>query len=69
MNKLYNTSITKNSAIMGYNKYPNLNQNQTNEILGHFFEQLLLFDEIIISTDKDNFALYFLIKNLGLTFN
>lgn len=34
--------------------------------MSFFFEQLILFDEIVISTDKDNLPLFFLIKNLGI---
>lgn len=68
MNKLFNTSITKNSPIVvnSHGIYPKLSQQQTDEILSYFFEQLLIFDEIVVSTDKDNFALFFLIQNLGI---
>lgn len=38
---------------------------QKRKILAILFEQFLLFDKIAIKIDKDNLALYFLIKELG----
>ena len=64
-NKVLNNLIIKGSPILG-SSYPKISRQETNEILSILFEQLLLFDEIIINTDKDNFALFFLIKNLGI---
>lgn len=46
--------------------YPKLTTEQEKEILAGLFEQLLIFDQITISTNRVNFALAFLIKNLGL---
>jgi len=46
--------------------YPNLTKNQELEIIAGLFEQLLLFDKIVVSTNRLNFALFFLIKNLGI---
>lgn len=62
MNRLYNNSIC-NSSILGY--FPRFTKEQEQNILATFFEQLLLFDCIVISTDKDNFSLTFLISKLG----
>ena len=62
--KVLNNLIINGSPILG-SSYPKLSKQETKEILSYLFEQLLLFDEIIINTDKDNFALFFLIKNLG----
>lgn len=63
MNRLYNNSIC-NSSILGFS--PKFTKDQEQHILATFFEQLLLFDSIVISTDKDNFSLTFLISKLGL---
>ncbi|HOZ68689.1 MAG TPA: hypothetical protein PK328_04980 [Chitinophagaceae bacterium] len=63
MNNLYNNSIC-NSSFLGYQ--PNFTKEEEQDILATFFEQLLLFDCIVISTDKDNFSLTFLISKLGL---
>ena len=45
---------------------PKFSKEEQNLILANIFEQLLLFDKIVISTDKDNYALAFLINKLGL---
>jgi len=63
MNILYNNSIC-NSSFLGY--HPKFTKEEEQNILSTFFEQLLLFDCIVISTDKDNFSLTFLILKLGL---
>lgn len=63
MNTLYNNSIC-NSSILG--DHPKFTKEQEQNILATFFEQLLLFDCIVISTDKDNFSLTFLILKLGI---
>ncbi|SFF70554.1 hypothetical protein SAMN04488033_105124 [Salegentibacter agarivorans] len=62
-NKLYNSSFTKNSFLGIAAK---LSKPEQENILAELFEQLLLFDKIIISTDKDNETLAFLIYKLGL---
>jgi hypothetical protein len=46
--------------------YPKLTPEQEKQILAGLFEQLLIFDQITISTNRVNFALAFLIKNVGL---
>ncbi|MDO9635218.1 MAG: hypothetical protein Q7J05_09340 [Paludibacter sp.] len=46
--------------------YPTLSAEQENNILAELFEQLLIFDKVIISTNRLNFSLFFLIKKLGL---
>lgn len=61
-NIIYNNSIS-NSSILG--QIPKFTKEEENNILAVFFEQLLLFDYIVISTDKDNFSLTFLISKLG----
>src|SRR5690606_10040192 len=53
-----------NSSILGF--HPKFTKEREQQILAIFFEQLLLFDSIVISTDKDNFSLTFLISKLGL---
>lgn len=63
MNILYNNSIC-NSSILGF--HPKFTKEEEQQIFSTFFEQLLLFDSIVISTDKDNFSLVFLISRLGL---
>jgi hypothetical protein len=45
---------------------PKFTKAEQDNILANIFEQLLLFDKIVISTDKDNYALAFLINRLGL---
>lgn len=46
--------------------FPKLTLSQENEIVATLFEQLLLFDKIVISTNRLNHGLYFLIKTLGI---
>lgn len=46
--------------------FPKLTTEQENAILAGLFEQLLLFDKIIISTNRVSFPLVFLISRLGL---
>ncbi|MHB0756887.1 hypothetical protein [Polaribacter sp. M15] len=62
-NVLFNNSITKGS-LLGMNT--RLTAEQESEILAGLFEQLLLFDKIVLSTDKNNLTLVFLISKLGL---
>jgi hypothetical protein len=60
--KVLNNSIGSRSTW----SYPHLTSKQEREIIAELFEQLMLFDKVIISTNRLNFGLYFLIKNLGL---
>ncbi|MCG8344890.1 MAG: hypothetical protein MI685_06980 [Chlorobiales bacterium] len=46
--------------------YSKITKFQEREIVAELFEQLLLFDKIILSTNRDNFALSFLIDKLGI---
>lgn len=62
-NILYNNAITS-SSFLGV--APKFSKPEEDNILANIFEQLLLFDKIVISTDKDNYALAFLINRLGL---
>jgi hypothetical protein len=45
---------------------PRLSKEQDLQILAELFEQLLIFDQITISTNRVNFALTFLISRLGI---
>jgi len=62
-NILFNNSITSSSFL---GMAPKFTKAEQDNILANIFEQLLLFDKIVISTDKDNYALAFLINRLGL---
>lgn len=62
-NILFNNSLTKNSFLGITTKLTGV---QEKEILAGLFEQLLLFDKIVLSTDKHNQTLVFLIAKLGL---
>ncbi len=46
--------------------YPQFNKQQSDAILALLFEQLLIFDKVTINTGRLNFALTFLIQQLGL---
>ncbi len=46
--------------------YPKLTKEQEQQIIAGLFEQLLIFDRITISTNRLNFALFFLISRLGI---
>lgn len=46
--------------------YPRLTKEQDKQIISILFEQLLIFDKITISTNRLNFALFFLIDRLGI---
>jgi len=46
--------------------YPRLTQQQEDDIIAALFEQLLIFDQIVITTNRLNFALVLLIKKLGI---
>ena len=62
-NIIYNNHIN-NSSFLG--TFPKFTKQEEDNILATFFEQLLLFDYIVISTDRENFSLFFLIKKLGI---
>lgn len=61
--EVFNISI---GSPYGFNNYPELTKEQEQEILASLFEQLLIFDKITISTNRLNFALFFLINRLGI---
>jgi len=46
--------------------YPRLTSEQEKNILAGFFEQLLIFDKVVVSTNRVNFALFFLLKSIGI---
>lgn len=46
--------------------YPTLTIAEENTIIAKLFEQLLIFDQITICVSRQNFALAFLIKHLGI---
>lgn len=60
--EVFNNSIV-NPQNLGYSR---LSIKQEQELIAGIFEQLLIFDKIIISTDRQNFALQFLINKLGI---
>lgn len=60
--EVYNTTIGKPNSF----DYPKLTKEQDQQILAGLFEQLLLFDNVTISTNRVNFGLTFLISRLGL---
>lgn len=43
-----------------------LSEEQEEQIIATLFEQLLIFDQVIICTNLENFTLYFLINKLGI---
>lgn len=47
-------------------KYPKLTKVQEQNLIASLFEQLLIFDQVIITTNTVNFALAFLLKKLGI---
>ena len=49
-----------------YWSYPELNADQENELLAQLFEQLMLFDKVVIRTNRLNFGMFFLLKSLGI---
>lgn len=46
--------------------WPTTTKQQEEQIIAGLFEQLLIFDQVTISTNRLNFALFFLIKKLGI---
>lgn len=63
-NIVFNNQLNKASVLGG--GYPKLSKSEEKELLATFFEQLLLFDHVVISTGRENYTLFFLIKNLGI---
>lgn len=61
-NKVFNNKIGNPYSF----DYKKLTKAEEIQIASEIFEQLLIFDQIIISTNKTNFSLYVLIKNLGI---
>ena len=61
-NKVFNNNIGNPYNI----DYKKLTKEQEQEIAAELFEQLLIFDQIVITTNKTNFSLYILIKKLGI---
>lgn len=47
-------------------QYPRLSKDQEQSILADLFEQLLIFDEITLTTSRINFALTFLIQKINI---
>lgn len=62
-NIVYNNHIV-NTSIIGF--YPSFTKQEEDNILAIFFEQLLLFDYVVISTDRENYTLFFLVRKLGI---
>jgi len=60
--QVLNSSFGEPSAL----DYTRLTEQQENEILAGLFEQLLLFDKIVLTTNRVNFTLLLLIKRLGI---
>lgn len=62
MNKVLNSDIASSSFIFD-NHFKS--ETRRKEIFSNLFEQILLFDKVVLSTDKDNHSLFFLIKYFG----
>ena len=62
MSEVFNNSIGSPYSFT----LPKLTKEEDRNILSGLFEQILVFDKIIISTSKVNFALVFLIDRLGV---
>ncbi len=62
MNKILNSDIAPSSLLF---KSTFDSELKRKDIFSNLFEQLLLFDNIVLSTDKDNHTLYFLIRYFG----
>lgn len=60
--KVLNTSLGSHSDF----NYPKLTEEQSKLIIAELFEQLLIFDKIILKTSRLNFTLIFLINQLGI---
>lgn len=59
--RVFNSTVDK-----GYFNYPKLSGIEEREIFADLFEQIMLFDKIYIKSGRANYALFLLIKNLGL---
>ncbi|WP_118195486.1 hypothetical protein [Albibacterium indicum] len=46
--------------------FPKVNAEVERQLVANLFEQLLIFDTVVITTNRVNYALYFLLKNLGI---
>jgi hypothetical protein len=57
------SNITNTPVIFSY---PKLTKEEEDRILSEIFEQLLIFDRITISAGRNNFALFFLVRKLGV---
>ncbi|MCB0410518.1 MAG: hypothetical protein KDD29_09890 [Flavobacteriales bacterium] len=62
MNKILNSDIAPSPFLF---KSTFDSELKRKDIFSNLFEQLLLFDNIVLSTDKDNHTLYFLIRYFG----
>lgn len=62
MNRILNSDISPSPIVFNRTYDSELKRK---DIFSNLFEQLLLFDNIVISTDKDNHSLYFLIRYFG----
>jgi hypothetical protein len=61
------SEVFNNTIGYPYNfDFPRIADKEANEIIASLFEQLLIFDRVIISTNRLNFALAFLIQRLGI---
>jgi hypothetical protein len=63
-----NSRIVFNNKIeTGYGfTYPKFSEIERRELLADIFEQILLFDKIVIKTGRLNYTLFFLINELGI---
>jgi hypothetical protein len=59
--KVFNSTLDK-----GYFNYPKISETEEREIFADLFEQIMLFDKIYLKAGRANYALFLLIKNLGL---
>lgn len=57
-----------NNSFDAYNhfSFPTLSEEQERQYIAQLFEQLMLFDEVTISTNRLNSSLFYLIKNIGI---
>jgi len=57
-----------NNSFDAYNhfSFPTLSEEQEKQYIAQFFEQLMLFDKVTISTNRLNSSLFYLIKNIGI---
>lgn len=62
INNVFNNSLGSKYVF----EYPNLSAEEEQVLLAELFEQFLIFDRITITASRRNFALYFLIKHLGI---